>query len=124
MKSIYLISGEVSGDTHGAELMQAISDELAESGGVKFSGAGGPLMKQVGDKSGSMRDWVEKAAVMGVVEVLKHYRWFKTQFFTMLEEIKEQKPDALVLIDYPGFNIRMATAVREAMPDIKIIYYR
>jgi len=121
MKSLYLISGEISGDTHGAELMHAISDELAQDGGVSFHGAGGPQMRKAGGKG--MRDWVEDASVMGVVEVLKHYRWFKKQFYSMLEEIKEIKPDALVLIDYPGFNLRMAKKVREQLPDTKIIYY-
>ncbi len=118
-KKIYLISGEVSGDNHGAELMHALKSEID---GVVFSGAGGPKMKKVAD-SDLMRDWVEKAAVMGVVEVLRHYRWFKKQFYSMLEEIKQQKPDALVLIDYPGFNLRMAKAVRETLPMTKIIYY-
>jgi len=61
--------------------------------------------------------------VMGVVEVLKHYRWFKKQFYAMLAEGKEIQPDALILIDYPGYNLRMARAVREALPSIKIIYY-
>ena len=120
-KKIYLISGEVSGDTHGAELMHAIKSEMAE---VEFYGAGGPEMKEAGGEN--LRDWVEQAAVMGVVEVLKHYRWFKKQFISMLAELKEVQPDALILIDYPGYNLRMAKAVREArdaIPDIKIIYY-
>ncbi len=121
-KKIYLISGELSGDTHGAELMHAIHSELRElNQDVIFYGAGGPEMRQAGGKA--VRDWVEKAAVMGVVEVLKHYRWFKEQFHSMLDEIKLIQPDALILIDYPGFNLRMARAVREALPSIKIIYY-
>lgn len=117
-KKIYLISGEVSGDTHGAELMHAIKAELDQ---VDFYGAGGPEMKKVGGEN--LRDWVEDAAVMGVVEVLKHYRWFKKQFISMLGELKEIQPDALILIDYPGYNLRMAKAVREALPATKIIYY-
>jgi lipid-A-disaccharide synthase len=117
-KKIYLISGEVSGDTHGAELMHAIKSEMDD---VKFYGAGGPEMKKAGGED--LRDWVEDAAVMGVVEVLKHYRWFKKQFVSMLDELKQIQPDALVLIDYPGYNLRMAKAVREALPDTKIIYY-
>ena len=119
---IYLISGEVSGDTHGAELMHAIQSELQKKDlEVRFYGAGGPAMKKVGGEK--FRDWLEKAAVMGVVEVLKQYRWFKKQFHFMLEELKEVQPDALILIDYPGFNLRMAKAVREALPKTKIIYY-
>jgi len=119
---IYLISGEVSGDTHGSELMDAIESEMEELGReVKFYGAGGTQMRRIGGSD--VRDWVEQAAVMGVVEVLKHYRWFRKQFHSMLNEIKEIQPDALILIDYPGFNLRMAKAVREALPDIQIIYY-
>lgn len=121
MKKIYLISGEVSGDTHGAELMHAIQDELSNE--VEFMGAGGAMMYKASGHSAKFRDWVEQAAVMGVVEVLKHYKWFKKQFHEMLDEIMEEKPDALILIDYPGFNLRMAKAVREKLPDIKIIYY-
>ncbi len=116
--SIYLIAGEVSGDTHGAELMHALKDAIP---GVSLLGTGGPEMRAASD--GATRDWVEDAAVMGIWEVLKHYSWFKEQFDLMLKEIIEAKPDALVLIDYPGFNLRMAKAVREALPKTKIIYY-
>ncbi|MFT6794022.1 MAG: lipid-A-disaccharide synthase [Rubritalea sp.] len=121
-KKIYLISGEVSGDTHGAELMHAIQSELSKVDlEVEFFGYGGPEMRQAG--GGDIRDWIEKAAVMGIVEVLKHYRWFKKQFHSMLDELKQIQPDALILIDYPGFNLRMAKAVRKALPATKIIYY-
>lgn len=115
--SIYLIAGEVSGDTHGAELMHALSDRIS---GVELHGTGGPEMHAASSK---VRDWVEDAAVMGIWEVLKHYNWFKQQFDAMLAEIVELKPDALILIDYPGFNLRMAKAVREKLPNTKIIYY-
>jgi len=117
-KKIYLISGEVSGDTHGAELMRAIKSECND---VEFFGAGGSAMQLQADLP--FRDWIERAAVMGVVEVLKHYPWFKKQFKSMLAEIQEIKPDALILIDYPGFNLRMAKAVKALLPDTKIIYY-
>ena len=116
--SIYLIAGEVSGDTHGAELMLALKDAIP---GVQLLGTGGPDMRATSDNN--VRDWVEDAAVMGIWEVLKHYKWFKQQFDFMLAEIIEAKPTALILIDYPGFNLRMAKAVREALPDTKIIYY-
>lgn len=117
-KSIYLIAGEVSGDTHGAELIHALRNG---SPGLQVYGTGGPEMRRSSDEQ--IRDWVEDAAVMGIWEVLKHYSWFKQQFADMLEEIKSLRPDALVLIDYPGFNLRMAKAVRLALPDTKIIYY-
>ncbi|MFC5050334.1 lipid-A-disaccharide synthase [Rubritalea spongiae] len=115
--SIYLIAGEVSGDTHGAELMHALNERIP---GVELHGTGGPDMHAA---SPNVRDWVEDAAVMGIWEVLKQYKWFKQQFDAMLDEILALKPTALVLIDYPGFNLRMAKAVREKLPQTKIIYY-
>ena len=88
---------------------------------LKVHGAGGPEMRAVaGD---GIRDWVEEAAVMGLWEVLKRYGWFKQRFDEMLAEIKVIKPKVLVLIDYPGFNLRFAEAVKIALPETKIIYY-
>ncbi|MFC4992969.1 lipid-A-disaccharide synthase [Rubritalea tangerina] len=116
--SIYLIAGEVSGDTHGAELIHALKDTIPNA---QILGTGGPEMQKASD--GKIRDWVEDAAVMGIWEVLKQYSWFKKQFDLMLKEIIATAPTALVLIDYPGFNLRMAKAVRDALPQTKIIYY-
>ena len=117
-QSIYIVAGEVSGDTHGACLMEALHEQVP---GVKFHGAGGEMMREIGGEG--ICDWVEQAAVMGIVEVLKHYKWFKQRFAEMLDEIVSIKPQVLVLIDYPGFNLRFATAVREKLPDTKIVYY-
>lgn len=98
--------------------MHALKSSLTD---VQLSGTGGPEMQAAAN--GDFRDWVEDAAVMGFWEVIKHYSWFKKQFSLILAEVIALKPDALVLIDYPGFNLRMAKAVREAIPNIKIIYY-
>lgn len=117
-KSVYIIAGEVSGDTHGACLMEALLEKLP---GMRFSGAGGTEMQKVGGES--ITNWVEDAAVMGIWEVLKHYKWFKQRFNQMLKQAIACQPDALVLIDYPGFNLRFAKAVREKLPATKIIYY-
>ena len=70
-----------------------------------------------------LRDWVEDAAVMGVWEVLKRYGWFKQRFGEMLAELKKFQPDVLLLIDYPGFNLRFAEAVKREFPAARIIYY-
>lgn len=117
-KSIYIVSGEVSGDTHGACLMESLLEQVPE---VTFHGAGGPLMKSVGGDG--ITDWVEDAAVMGIWEVLKHYKWFKQRFAEMLEDVVQLKPEILILIDYPGFNLRLAHAVKEKLPDTRIVYY-
>ncbi|MBK1792709.1 lipid-A-disaccharide synthase [Persicirhabdus sediminis] len=118
MSSVYIVAGEVSGDTHGAWLMRALESQIDR---VKFYGAGGPQMAQL--ECSETQDWVEDAAVMGIWEVLKHYSYFKDKFYQMLAEIKRVQPDVLVLIDYPGFNLRLANKVREQVPGIKIVYY-
>tara|TARA_B110000881_G_C18535341_1_gene495460 strand:+ start:209 stop:1384 length:1176 start_codon:yes stop_codon:yes gene_type:complete len=117
-KSVYVVAGEVSGDTHGAELMEALQEELQD---VVFRGLGGPEM--AGLSGGRIVDWVDDAAIMGVWEVLRRYGWFKKQFDKVLVELLEWKPDVLLLIDYPGFNLRLARQVHERLPETKIIHY-
>jgi lipid-A-disaccharide synthase len=55
--------------------------------------------------------------------VIKHYGYFRKQFDEALREVERNKPDAVVLIDYPGFNLRLARALRRRIPAQKIIYY-
>lgn len=116
--ALYVIAGELSGDNHGAGMLHALRDIHPE---LEIHGAGGPRMREVAGPG--LRDWVEEAAVMGLWEVLKRYGWFKQRFAEMLAEIKALKPKLLVLIDYPGFNLRFAEAVRRELPQTKIIYY-
>jgi len=87
----------------------------------EFHGRGGPRMKAIAGDGFS--NWIDAAAVVGLWEVVKHYGYFRKQFAETLEEIATTKPDALVLIDYPGFNLRIARTVRARAPDSKIIYY-
>lgn len=109
------MAGEVSGDLHGAELLASLS----ASGEHQFAGWGGPRMA----KAGATKDWVEKAGVMGIWDVLKQYSWFKERFEETLAEIEEWQPKVLVLIDYPGFNLRLAKVVSARFPHIKILQY-
>jgi lipid-A-disaccharide synthase len=118
MKKIFILAGEVSGDTHGAGLMRALQDL---HGDIEFSGFCGPQMKQAG--GAKMVDWVEQAGVLGLWEVLKMYGWFKQKMSEALALVAAEKPDAIILIDYPGFNLRFAKALREAGFDHPIIYY-
>ena len=89
--------------------------------GLKIAGAGGPEMAAVAGPG--FKDWVESAAVMGVWEVLKHYEWFKARFHEMLAEVRALRPQVLLLIDYPGFNLRFSAAVRREFPEIRQVYY-
>lgn len=117
-KSIYLVAGEASGDEHGAALMRALSTLAPD---VNFSGRGGPKMRAIaGD---AFINWSDSAAVVGLWEVVKRYGYFREQFQNALNEIATIQPDAVVLIDYPGFNLRLARALRKKAPALKIIYY-
>ena len=115
---VYVVAGELSGDAHGAGLLLALK---AMAPGVEIRGVGGPEMAEVAGNG--LKDWVEDAAVMGVWEVLKRYGWFKQRFAEMLGALKIFRPDVLLLIDYPGFNLRFAEAVRRECPATRIVYY-
>jgi lipid-A-disaccharide synthase len=117
-KRLYVVAGELSGDAHGAGLLRALKTMVPA---VEIHGVGGPEMAAVAGPG--LVDWVEDAAVMGVWEVLKRYGWFKERFTRMLAELEEFRPDALLLIDYPGFNLRFAAAVKKASPETRIVYY-
>jgi lipid-A-disaccharide synthase len=117
-KRVYVVAGELSGDAHGAGLLRSLRERVP---GLEIHGAGGPEMAEVA--GAGLQDWVEEAAVMGVWEVLKRYGWFKQRFAEMMEEVETFQPDLLLLIDYPGFNLRFAEAVRRAFPKTRIVYY-
>jgi lipid-A-disaccharide synthase len=117
-KRVYVVAGELSGDAHGAGLLRALTAELP---GIQIHGAGGPEMAEIAGSG--LCDWVEDAAVMGVWEVLKRYGWFKRRFAEMLAAAVAFQPDVLLLIDYPGFNLRFAAAIKRDLPATRIIYY-
>jgi len=115
---IYFVAGEVSADNHGAALMRSLRVMDPE---LKFIGRGGPQMQQVA--GAQFTNWIGNAAVLGLWEVLRNYGYFREQFRQALNEIRESKPDAVVLIDYPGFNLRLARALRRQSQRYKTIYY-
>ena len=116
---LYLIAGEVSGDTHGAALLSALH---ARQPDLAFHGRGGPRMKAVA--GAGMEDWTEEAGVVGLWEVLKKYGYFVRQRDRVLAEIERLQPAAVVLIDYPGFNLRLAASLRKQYRrPLKILYY-
>jgi lipid-A-disaccharide synthase len=117
-KRVYVVAGELSGDAHGAGLLRSLVEMVPD---LEIHGAGGPEMAEIAGPG--LRDWVEDAAVMGVWEVLKRYGWFKQRFAEMLAELKKFQPDLLLLIDYPGFNLRFAEAVKRECPQTRIVYY-
>jgi lipid-A-disaccharide synthase len=120
MKSmtIYFVAGEVSADNHGAALMRSLRVLDPE---LKFIGRGGPQMRHVA--GAQFKNWIGNAAVLGLWEVLRKYGYFREQFRQTLNEIQESRPDAVVLIDYPGFNLRLARSLRRQSQRHKTIYY-
>jgi lipid-A-disaccharide synthase len=111
----YIVAGEASGDLHGAHLIKEIKNMHPESdfrcwGGDKMKHEGGVLVKHISE-----------LAFMGFVEVLFNLRTIFKNLRLCKQDILAYRPDALVLIDYPGFNLRIATWAKAQ--GIKIHYY-
>jgi lipid-A-disaccharide synthase len=109
------IAGEASGDAHAAELIKALRTQAPD---VKAFGAGGPKMKAAGMELSL--DLTEHA-VVGLIEVLKNYLKFRRIFWGLVREAGNRKPDAVVLVDFPGFNLRFAAQMKKR--GIKVVYY-
>ena len=86
---------------------------------AEFAGIGGKKMEGAGLRS--LED-IDKLAVMGFVEIIKHLSFFKTLTDRLLNEIKSIQPIQIILIDYPGFNLRLAKKIKKRF-DIPITYY-
>jgi lipid-A-disaccharide synthase len=117
MVKLYIIAGESSGDGHGAVLM---SELLAMAPDIEFYGAGGPKMREVGGSH--IFDWTQEA-VVGLWDVLMKYPYFREQFYRMYREIIELQPSAVIFVDYPGFNLRLARYLHRKGFRAKKIYY-
>jgi lipid-A-disaccharide synthase len=115
--SIIIIAGEPSADMHGAALVKELKTLCPD---LAIYGIGSRLMEKVGVE---IFTDLAQYAVIGFIEVLKHYSIFKKAFDLTLEKIRQIQPIALILIDYPGFNLRLAKKVKQMFPDVKIIYY-
>jgi len=112
---IYMIAGEASGDLHGSNLIKALK---AQQPDIQCRAWGGDLMQTAGaDVVKHYRD----LAFMGFAEVLKNLRTIFRNIAFCKKDILEYQPDALVLIDYPGFNLRIAKWAKRQ--GIKVIYY-
>lgn len=98
----YIIAGEASGDLHGANLMRAL---LRKDPDAQFRFWGGDYMREVaGEPVRHIRD----LAIMGFVEVMLHLRTVLGNIRLCKQDILQYRPDAIVFIDYPGFNLRIA----------------
>ncbi len=114
---LMIVAGEPSGDAHGAALVKALKETSTEIN-FEFFGATGPLMRAEGVETAVNSD---SLAIMGIVEVTRVLPRFLRAFRSLKSAAKEKKPDAVILVDWPEFNLRLATALRRQ--GLKIIYY-
>ena len=117
-RTVWIVAGEVSGDSRGAELMMSLR---AINPHIRFLGAGGPRMATLADRP--FDNWIAEAGVLGLWDVVKNYGYFRKKFHRMLADIDREKPDAVVFVDYPGFNLRLAKALRDRGFRGRNVYY-
>lgn len=111
----FIIAGEASGDVHGANLAKELLKLYPKA---SFYGTGGVNLKALGQKQYfTDRDM----AIIGFVEVFKKLPFIFKMFSTIEKAIVEEKPDAVILIDYPGFNLRLAKKLKKY--NIPVIYF-
>ena len=111
----YLIAGEASGDLHGSNLVKALRQKDTEA---ICQGWGGDLMSEAGVQ---VTKHYRELAFMGFYEVVKNIGTIRKNFKACKEDILAFQPDVIILIDYPGFNLRMAKWIKAQ--GIKIVYY-
>ena len=117
MAQYYIIAGEASGDMHAAALIKQIRLRDPEA---QISGLGGDKMAAEGC---SLHRHIRHMAFMGFAAVMKHWRDVKDNFRIAKETLLNDQPDALILIDYPSFNLQMAAFCRQHLPQTRIYYY-
>ncbi|MEP6904836.1 MAG: lipid-A-disaccharide synthase, partial [Gemmatimonadales bacterium] len=115
MSDVLIIAGEASGDLHAA----GVAEELGRlRPALKLSGVGGPRMKAAGVE---LIESYDQMSVMGFAEVIRHL----PRHFELLDELRERlrrgRVSLLVLIDYPGFNMKVARAAADA--GVPVLYY-
>ena len=114
-KTIFIVAGEPSGDIHGAKLISAIKKVQPN---ISFIGHGGNQMAVAG---GTIIEHIDRLAIMGFSEVIQHMPRMIRIMRETITAIKRIKPDGIILIDYPGFNLRLAKKIRKQ--NIPISYF-
>ncbi|NOY60118.1 MAG: lipid-A-disaccharide synthase [Calditrichaeota bacterium] len=112
---IMILAGEASGDLHGGKLVSALKDKCPD---CKIFGIGGDHMQKAGME---IFYHVDQLAYIGFTEVVLHYFFFRRVFHDLLKKVQSLKPDILVLVDYPGFNLRFAAKAKNY--GVKTFYF-
>lgn len=113
---VFIIAGDPSGDIHAGNLVRALR-ELCP--GIRLAGHGGPQMKKAGVKI--LSNIVEDLAIIGFTGVVKNFPQIRRLYLRTVNFLEKHRPDALLLVDYPGFNLRMAAEAKKL--GIPVIYY-
>ncbi len=112
---IFIVAGEESGDLHGSKLVHAINKHTTN---IQFTGHGGDRMA---NENVQIIEHIDDLAIIGFVEVIKHLPYMFKVMGSTVNWLRENNPDRLILIDYPGFNLRLA---REAVQlGIPVTYF-
>lgn len=115
-KKIVIVAGEESGDIHAAKFAREL---FADNANISISGIGGRHMQEAGV---SLISDLAKYGVTGITEVIRHIFTIKKAFKAIQQHLETVKPDLLILVDYPGFNLRLARFAKQVL-GLKIIYY-
>ncbi len=114
---LFILVGEQSGDLHASHLIRALRQQDLS---LRFSGVAGPSMLKEGVECIVP---MEKFAVMGFTDVIKNFPSLYKQFYLLRDHILKFQPEGVIFVDYPGFNLRMAKALRKAGYKGKLIHY-
>lgn len=114
-RHIVIVAGEASGDHHAAMLVQHIKRNYPD---WRFTGIGGQLMAA---QDVELLTDLARYGVTGLTEVLTHLRIIRSAFYDLKQHLQQQPPDLLILVDYPGFNLRVAKLAKAL--GIQVLYY-
>ncbi|MFH1076461.1 MAG: lipid-A-disaccharide synthase [Pseudomonadota bacterium] len=114
-QNIMIVAGEASGDLHGANLVKAL---LAKEPGISFYGIGGKMLKECGV---TLFAEAETLSVVGISEVFSKLNTILSALSLARKELKQRRPQLLILIDFPDFNLRLAKTAKKL--NIPVMYY-
>ncbi|HDL19344.1 MAG TPA: lipid-A-disaccharide synthase [Bacteroidetes bacterium] len=115
MKNVFIIAGETSGDLHGSGLVRELRNIDCQ---IKIWGIGGEKMRAAGMET---EYDISQMAFLGFSEVIRHLPFIWQVLHHIKRLLREQRPDLVILIDYPGFNLRIAAFVHHL--GLKVLYY-
>jgi lipid-A-disaccharide synthase len=114
-RSLLVVAGEESGDLHAAPVVRALRDVAAD---VSCWGIGGDRLRAEGME---LRRHASEMEAIGLSEVIRRFSFFRRVFLDLVDEACRRRPAAALLVDYPGFNVRLAARLRRA--GIPVVYY-